>query len=239
MTSVTGGPGTKDPGRIIYRNISISNLIIRAYEIPPYHVIGPESLLNLRFDVSATFPPETTHDEFTSMLRHLLRDRFSLSSRSVQRNMNVFRLVVAPGGPKLKVSRGLDQRQKDQVGRNGSTTVDSDGFPVLPSDGLVEAHSLGPSGDQIKLTAVAQPISAIARMLQARLDEDVIDETGLTGTYDFHLAYVPGEVSLADDAAAPNLETAVKTELGLKLIHGKRNVTVLMIDHVNRIPKEN
>jgi uncharacterized protein (TIGR03435 family) len=239
MTSVTGGPGTKDPGRIIYRNISISNLITRAYGLPPYHVIGSESLLNLRFDISATFPPGTTHDEFASMLRNLLLDRLTLSARSVQKNMNVFRLVIAPGGPKLKASSGFDQRQKDQAGQNGSATMDSAGFPILPSPGFVEAHSLGPSGDQIKLTAVAQSMSSIASWLEARLDTDVIDETGLAGTYDFQMSYVPDDVSLADAAAAPNLETAVKTDLGLKLIRGKRDVTVLMIDHVDRIPKGN
>jgi uncharacterized protein (TIGR03435 family) len=44
------------------------------------------------------------------------------------------------------------------------------------------------------MTAVAMSIEELTRLLSVRLQRDVIDETGLTGKYDFHLEY-------ADDGA--------------------------------------
>jgi len=49
-----GGPGTRDPGRIDWRNVSLANLLVLAYDVKSYQVSGPDWLTNTRFDVSAT-----------------------------------------------------------------------------------------------------------------------------------------------------------------------------------------
>ena len=82
------------------------------------------------------------------------------------------------------------------------------------------------------------------------LGQPVVDETGLTGKYDFRLSWTP---NLGDfrppsragspDAPAPDPEetpfvTALKEQLGLKLKPAKAPLNVLVIDHITR-PSEN
>jgi bla regulator protein blaR1 len=70
----------------------------------------------------------------------------------------------------------------------------------------------------------------------------VVDQTGLTGAYDFTLTWSEqmaapngGEESGAD---APSLFTAVQEQLGLKLVPTKAPVEVIVIDHIEK-PSEN
>jgi uncharacterized protein (TIGR03435 family) len=83
-----------------------------------------------------------------------------------------------------------------------------------------------------------------------RLGRPVIDETGLTGKYDFTLNWSPepgtfrrgpdaaSQEAPASDSQGPTFLEAVKEQLGLKLKPGKAPLAVLVIDHVER-PSEN
>ena len=73
------------------------------------------------------------------------------------------------------------------------------------------------------------------------LDRQVIDKTGLTGSYDFELKWTPDIVSSGPDAPpppsdrdAPSLFTALSDQLGLKLESAKGPVQVWVIDGVER-----
>jgi uncharacterized protein (TIGR03435 family) len=65
----------------------------------------------------------------------------------------------------------------------------------------------------------------------------VIDKTGLTGWYDIDLKWTPDE-DLVAGASGPTLFTALKEQLGLKLVPDKAPVDVLVVDHIER-PTEN
>jgi uncharacterized protein (TIGR03435 family) len=79
--------------------------------------------------------------------------------------------------------------------------------------------------------------------LGQRLQNDrrpVIDKTGLTGTYDFNLAFRP---ELSPDASAefdnlPSIFDALRDRLGLELVPQKGPVETLVIDHAEK-PTEN
>ena len=91
----------------------------------------------------------------------------------------------------------------------------------------------------------------LANQLQLRvLDRPVIDQSGLTGRYDFTLDWRPDEFQFprASEAqrtaaatgadALPDLFTAFQDQLGLKLEATKASVDVLVIDKVSK-PSEN
>lgn len=62
----------------------------------------------------------------------------------------------------------------------------------------------------------------------------VLDKTGLTGRYDVSLHWAP-DLGTPDNAAAdsgPSLFTAVKEQLGLKLVPSQAPLDVLVIDSV-------
>jgi uncharacterized protein (TIGR03435 family) len=65
-----------------------------------------------------------------------------------------------------------------------------------------------------------------------------VDQTGLTGKYDFFLKWTPDGAQIGDPNAPPGLFTAIQEQLGLKLEPTKAPADVLVIDHVER-PSEN
>jgi len=68
-------------------------------------------------------------------------------------------------------------------------------------------------------------------------DRQIVDQTGLTGRYDFSLTYA--DDPLAPDAGtAPDIFHAVQQQLGLKQGSTKASVDVIVIDHVEN-PSEN
>jgi uncharacterized protein (TIGR03435 family) len=76
----------------------------------------------------------------------------------------------------------------------------------------------------------------------------VHDFTGLPGTYDIDLSWTPdpafertGEAHPADPPvnAKPDVFTAIRESLGLKLEPRKEPVETLVIDHIERVPTGN
>jgi uncharacterized protein (TIGR03435 family) len=75
----------------------------------------------------------------------------------------------------------------------------------------------------------------------------VVDRTGLSGRFDITLDWAPDEFQSPDiglksaaetDAFFPNLYTALRDQLGLKLESMKAPVEILVIDHIEK-PSEN
>jgi uncharacterized protein (TIGR03435 family) len=48
-----GGPGTADPGRITWNNASLMDILIEAWDVKRFQVIGPDWLGTERFDIVA------------------------------------------------------------------------------------------------------------------------------------------------------------------------------------------
>ena len=99
---------------------------------------------------------------------------------------------------------------------------------------------MGPHGG-ILIPARNTTMGDFIRLLHGVLDRPVVDETGLTGQYDFDLNWMPdqsqfgGHFPVSEDAdAPPELFTAIQQQIGLKLSPAKSPVDVIVIDHVER-----
>jgi hypothetical protein len=69
------------------------------------------------------------------------------------------------------------------------------------------------------------------------LGRPVLDQTGLTGKYDFSIDWTPDPPAGASDVAdatGPSFQAALMEQLGLKLVATKRPSTTLIIDRVDR-----
>ena len=97
-----GGPGTNDPTRIDYHNVSLSDLISRAYAVEYYQLVGPDWLMSERYQLAATVAKGTNKEQFQAMFRNLLIDRFKLRVHRDQKEMERYSLTMGKGGPKLK-----------------------------------------------------------------------------------------------------------------------------------------
>jgi uncharacterized protein (TIGR03435 family) len=157
------------------------------------------------------------------MVQKLLADRFKLTFHHDKRELSVYVIGVAGGGPKMTKS-----------------TAD-------PNDpGAFFFRALG------DLTVRNQSMTDFARWMQTVLDKPVVDQTELSGKYDFQLKWTPDDSQFAqfrgvgsvvppptdDPKAPPNLYTAMQEQIGLKLGPAKFPDDVIVIDHVEK-PSEN
>jgi uncharacterized protein (TIGR03435 family) len=230
-----GGPGSSDPGRITYTNVSLQELIKVAYGIfgPAYdpahkddRISGPGWLDTTRFNIVATIRPGAGKDDFKSMLQNLLADRFRLALHREAREVSGYALVVAKGGPRFKESAE-------------PATADQRGVRSNVVNGVLR-------------TAARQvTMERWASLLGVMLGCPVIDQTGLKGAYDFRLESAPGygtggrggmvvpkESFGAGENALPLIE-AIQEQLGLRLEPKKTPAYTLVIDNAQKAPTEN
>jgi uncharacterized protein (TIGR03435 family) len=87
------------------------------------------------------------------------------------------------------------------------------------------------------------PMPVFANLLAFPVDDTVVDQTGLNGTYDFTLNYMPERLGPGvlegrepgPDPNAPSLSTALEEQLGLKLESRKGPVEMLVIEHIEKL----
>ncbi len=75
-------------------------------------------------------------------------------------------------------------------------------------------------------------ISLLARELAQKLGRVVLNQTGLSGRYDFSLRWTPADATVSVPDAPPDIFTAIQEQLGLKIESTKGPVPVLVIDSV-------
>ncbi len=192
-----GGPGTGDPGRIHYPHMTLRSLLVTAYDLKGFQIQGPSWLDTERFDVNATMPPETTREQFRVMLQNLLAERFRMTLHRETKDLPVYSLVVAKGGPKMKESEAVSPAKGNADAAPSSPfpaqpRIGPDGFPVLASpaggrSGLILMMMPG----RARLAGLQQTMRDLANRLTTQLGRPVIDATGLTAKYDFTLTFSP------------------------------------------------
>jgi len=78
-------------------------------------------------------------------------------------------------------------------------------------------------------------VENFVNVIGSSLKAPVVDKTGLEGTYDFDLKFVPEDSPYSNDPSCsnvPDLFIAVQKQLGLKLVAQKVPVDSFVIDHV-------
>lgn len=211
----------------------------------------PQWVFSDRFDIQARVDGNPGKDEMRMMMRSLLADRFKLAMHSETRQAALFGLVLAkPGktGPQLRAHEaGSACPTTSLPPAPGSApaplaTVDG-GFPVIC--GGIMPMPPGTRG-RIRLAARGVSLGLLASTFSGgvgNVGRPVVDQTGLSGTFDFILEWAPetGDPAprgFVPDQTGPPLAEALKEQLGLKLDAQKGPVEALVVDHIER-PSEN
>lgn len=198
LIRMSGGPGTPDPTNLVWTNVSLINILTRAFDVKSYQVTGSsaiESQLNGdRYDISAKIPAGTSKADFLLMAQNLLAERFHLVLHHDSKEVQGYELVVAKGGSKLKESSPEDRAfDPEKAGPSAPPTrPPGGGPPTLDRPGTIMMMRVGPNGNMLStLTYRGQPVSALAEALASQLGKPVVDKTGLTSKYDYTLEYTP------------------------------------------------
>ena len=233
---VTGGVGTAEPLRITYRGTWLTPLIAEAFGVRTDQITGPGWLNTERYDIVANIPQGATKDDFTLMLADLLRERFRLRFHMDSKIRPIYVLRAGNNGPRLKPT----ERRADDATAPSVGGVDADGCPIVSPNykGMVSL----PVPGMMCWTARDVSSADLARHLEQRAGRPIVDETGLTGRYDFRIRYQflgRGAATGGAPDPAPTVFTAVQEQLGLKLEPATRSYPELIIDSVEREPTEN
>jgi uncharacterized protein (TIGR03435 family) len=193
---------------------------------------GPSWLETDCFEISAKIPEGVPSDHLPAMLQALLTERFKLAAHKEDRSRSGYALVVDKGGPKFKEDdpntnfMGAGHAGQMYIGRGGHGALKG-----------------------------VMTMASLASSLSREGYGPVQDLTGLTGKYDIDLSWMrdPDFAPTAVDATAsaatgpgadvpapePNLFSALREQLGLKLERRNVQVQFVVIDHIERIPTEN
>jgi len=197
-------------GRLTARNMVVWDLIRQSFGLRDSRMLGgPAWIKSDGFDIEAkpsTNAAVVERPRALQMLQALLEDRFHLRWHHEMREMTIYELRVAPGGPKLAPAR--------------------EGPPRRMQMGNVSAPSL--------------TLESLCQILEHETTRLVVDRTGLKDSYAIELQWARDIAGGAPEpeTSRPSLFTAVKEQLGLRLVSAKLPVRVFVIDGVLR-PDEN
>src|SRR5215469_12090411 len=203
--------------RIVVENQTVQTMIEMSYGVHARQIVNaPPWIESERFDIQGVPDAEGTPSvaQFQEIVRKVLEDRFGLKFHTEKKEMARYTLTVAKGGPKMEATKGAP-----------------DALPNMRG-----------TGDKTSRTLQVENVSMkeLAHNLQGDMDRPVVDETELTGKYDFTLKWLRDDAPAAPDAdsSLPRLFTALQEQLGLKVEPSKGDVDVMVIERVER-PSEN
>jgi uncharacterized protein (TIGR03435 family) len=231
------GPNNNDPGRF-WARLPLLSLVLMAYDIPIYRLSEQGDLNTQRLDVEAKMPVDTTREQFNVMLQNLLADRLNLKVHWASKEIDMYALVVAKGGPKFKVAAPDSPQAGDDASKNGNPNrVGPNGFPI-PPPGNGPWIGVAPVGKMVMRRhneTVAEMAGAIGPQT---LNGPLMDATGLTGKYDYTIFWSMTANSAAlrgapatDEPNGPSISDAFQDQLGLKIEKRKGPVQMLVVDH--------
>ena len=219
-----------DDGRVTFSNVSLKDMVVRAFDVKNFQVAGPPVIESERFDVNAKIPDGVKRDQVPAMLRAMLAERFKLETHRETRELPVYEMLVAKGGPNLEKS---EVENRTQVAMEGTE-----------------------SG--MKMNVSNAPVANFCDMLSRMVSRPVLDKTGLQGSYNFVLNLAPedmpgrggGMIRMGPGAGGPESGPAPEAgptgsmttslqKLGLKLESKKAPIDMIVVDKIEKVPTEN
>lgn len=217
-------------GHYVNPHAALLSLISFAYDVkdPSRRLIGLPKWAGQMYSVTAkasdTFPvlpPRENREQVRLMVRHMLEDRFRLKLHVEKRQEDALVMTVEKGGLKMKEA----------------------GPPVAPepTDGRVNVALSDRGG---RMIATKGTMRGLAQVVGLFMKQEVIDETGLSGYYDFDFRWE----SPATDAPPSNTVlgveglnlflSEVKDRFGLRFTKRSAAIDYWIIDSVD-LPTEN
>lgn len=201
--------------RISIESNTMTSMICFAYSIQKTQIVNAPQWFNEQtwnIDGVPDTEGKPSWPQYKKMLQKLLATRFGLVMHPDKRELSVYALTVAKNGPKLEKSKSDPDALSDSSG-----------------------HGIG-SAQTMKFTN--NSMANFTQIMQLMVDKPVVDQTNLTGRYDFTLLWTPDSLRATPTDTAPGLFTAVQEQLGLKLEAVRAPTDVFVIDAATR-PTQN
>jgi uncharacterized protein (TIGR03435 family) len=219
------------PDRFARPDTTVSQLIAYAYEVREFQIDGgPGWLRSNHYEVSAKAERAGSADNMRLMVKRLLEERFGLKAHTETRELTTYALVTAR----------RDQKPGEKMRPSSidcQPIIDAGG--VKPVGGGVPAQCawfIAMMNGLARMKVDGIRMARFAELLEPMAMRTVMDKTGLSGTYDIDLEFLPDRglppvpAGGAPTQEAPSLFTALQDQLGLKLESERGRVKVIVID---------
>ena len=232
-------------GRYAVTNVTMERFITASFQLHPDQVAGlPAWAREEGWDITARWDPQLGDPEgnvsiWQLGLRRLLAERAQLRFRREVQQRPVYALARARSdgslGPNIKPAR-IDcealQPQVEAAARAGQPS------PLPPATDTYVPCGLRSAGGQTRLIrSGGVGLFEFMQELSVLTGRTVIDRTSLTGKWDFFLTFTPPDRLVAGattETAAPDLFTALREQLGLKLESSEGPVNMFVIERLER-----
>jgi uncharacterized protein (TIGR03435 family) len=242
---------TYQGGRFNATNVTLQILIRHSYGLHDSQIVGGPSWVNSdRFNIiakgdvgqSPAFPVQLADgpSRLQLMMQALLAERFKLVVRKESKESDVYSLMLARGdgrlGPALRRS-DVDCAALAAAARRATSTA----LPVRPEQ--AQATRCRISRGLGALAIDGRPLFQLASSLSNIVGRPVVDRTGLSGNFDVDLTWTPDQMSPSlprsdepptTNSDGPSIFTAIREQLGLKLVAQKGSGDVLVIERAER-----
>lgn len=233
-----GGPGSKDPGRINYHEVTLKMLMAHAYGLKPEQISGPDWITSERYTIIAKLAPNSTANQLRMMLQKLLIERFQITLHREVKEMSVYQLKVAKNGPKLSPPEAIPQYQTDEE-RIAASKKRGEEMMAKMKARQEEFTRTGIRHPSRSFSLPSATLERFAEMLSSNVDRPVKNMTELEGKYSFRLEWSPDKGLEGGEPSGPNLFSALQEQLGFKLESGKDRIELLVIDKAVKVPISN
>jgi len=242
-------PSSTSPAEVQIFNVTVRNLIEQAYGIPwtsaeNERVLGgPTWLDSNHYDIVARIPADVAEvqqtlsrdqqkQQISLMLQSLLAERFHLKLHFETKVLTVHALVVAKTSPGLVESK----KQPQSAAQESAVAIRLPSKPEDARHGVVVFYK----GQAAEMTGRQASMDDLVRWFAGYSEvggRPVVNQTGLSGVYDFTLRWtrqsLGGSPADAADSDAPPLFSALPDQLGLRLKTAKAPVEVIVVDHTD------
>jgi uncharacterized protein (TIGR03435 family) len=204
------------PGDFSGSGLTLRDLIIYSFNIEPFQLAGgPAWMSTERFDIVAKAPHSS--EQAPTDKPHVM-NAFSLQKQRLRLLLeDRFHLVVHQENKLMPIYALLADQGKTKMPR--STTQ----MPLTIRPGMIASRGA--------------PISVLVDNLSGQFNHILVDQTRLAGFYSFSLTWTPDD-SPSSDSSAPSLRTALREQLGLRVVSKKGVVPFTIVDRVEK-PSEN
>jgi uncharacterized protein (TIGR03435 family) len=209
--------------RFDLRNATMLDLITFAYGVDAGTVLGGPSWLDRkRFDILAKAPQNTTREDLKLMLQGLLASRFTLTIHKDTRPVPSTTVTVVGDKPKMK-----------------AVTAETAGMSACTPSQAIPAGGIALMTLSCHGASMATFVDWLRNMGNGYITTRVVDQTGLTGAWDFDVKWNPRYSVIQPGVEFTTMFAALEQQLGLKLTLQDVPAPVLVVDSVNDVPTPN
>jgi uncharacterized protein (TIGR03435 family) len=196
--------------RIRAHNDTMESIVRFAYGLHRRQILSaPDWFTTERWEIDgiADIPGNPNLEQMRGMFRKILADRFALKLDPEKRQIPVYAIQVGKDAPTITRSRS-DSVLSDSTG-NGNNGIHDVRFTNITMD-------------------------EFAVEMSTFMDRPVVNQSGLSGRFDFRLRWFSGDVAPAENLdLPPALFTAMQEQLGLKVQATRAEMDVYVVAHVD------